>query len=181
MRKFYFLLFCCIVINTNVWAQKEIVEDGGTSFWERVYFGGNFGLQFGDVTAIDLSPLAGYMFTNQFSAGLGVTYQYVKFNDRFSNNDFSTDVYGGRVFGRYNFTQQFFGHTEFENLNLEVFDPLEGDVDRQWVPGFFVGGGIFQPIGRSAGLSFTLLYNLLHDDNESPYASPFVIRAGFTL
>lgn len=45
-----------------------------SDFKERVYKGGNFSLNLGsDFTFIDISPLAGYMITPTFSAGLGAT------------------------------------------------------------------------------------------------------------
>ena len=150
-------------------------EDSG--FFDRVYVGGNFSMQFGNITAVDLSPLVGYRFSETFSAGPGFTYQY--FNDK--RFDFSTDIIGYRVFGRKMLNEQLFAYAEYENLKLEYFDPFSRTVQEGWVPGVLAGGGLFQPIGRSAGVMLTVLYNLSYDDIKSPYASPLIVRAGFTL
>lgn len=156
-------------------AQKEF-EEGSSNFFDRVYLGGNFGAQFGGVTFIDLSPLAGYMITQQLSAGVGVTYQYINF--KYYNASFSN--YGWRTFVRRNIGRQFFVHGEFENLNLQFYNTND-DAVREWVPGLFAGGGLFQPIGRRGGFMVSALYNFLYDDIRSPYNSPVVLRVGFTF
>jgi len=172
---FFFLL-------TNVaFSQVSFDDDEKPSFKDRIYFGGNFGLQFGSITAIDVSPIVGYMITPKLSGGVGITYQYLKYKDRYNNASFSTNIYGGKVFGRYNLTQQFFAHSEYEVLSLEYFNVGEARRQRINVPGFFIGGGYFQPIGERAGISITALYNLLHDELRSPYRSPIVLRVGFNL
>ena len=90
-------------------------------FWDRVYFGGNFGLQFGDQTLVDINPLMGYRLTDQLSVGFSVTYLYYKFTDPYNvYPDYSTDIYGGSIFTRYYFLENIFAHVEGEVLNLEV-------------------------------------------------------------
>ena len=44
-------------------------EDGPPPLRERLYFGGNFGLSFGNITSVIVSPLAGYHITPRLSAG----------------------------------------------------------------------------------------------------------------
>ncbi|MEQ8417461.1 MAG: hypothetical protein RIB86_15055 [Imperialibacter sp.] len=168
--------FILFFISFSSFAQKEYDQEN-SSFFDRVYLGGNFGAQFGSVTFVDLSPLAGYMITPKLSAGLGVTYQYINF--KYYNASYSN--YGWRTFVRRNIGRQFFVHGEFENLNLQFYNAND-DVVRQWVPGLFAGGGLFQPIGRSGGgFMISALYNLLYDDIRSPYNSPIVLRVGFTF
>jgi hypothetical protein len=168
-----FLLLIVISIPFTSFGQREVGED--SKFTDRLYVGGNFGLQFGTITFVDLSPVIGYMINNRLSVGPGVTYQYLQ------TNIFSTNTYGGRGFVRYNFSERLFGHGEYERLNLTYYNPLENRLKREWVPGLFVGGGVFQPFGRRGGVALTLLYNLAHDQMRSPYIRPLIIRAGFTL
>lgn len=180
MKKLIIILSFSILQVHFIYAQREVDEDA-KSFKDRVYFGGNFNLQFGRVTFIDISPLMGYMVTDKLSVGPGITYQYL--NYRWLNN-YKTNIYGGRFFGRYNIGQQFFAHSEVEALNVE-YPQIVGTNDRQWVrgwvPGVFIGGGMFQSFGRRGGVHLMGLYNIAYIRSKSPYASPFVIRAGITL
>ncbi|MFH1321827.1 MAG: hypothetical protein ABII90_14400 [Bacteroidota bacterium] len=133
----------------------------------KVFTGGNIGLLFGTVTYIDLSPIIGYMLTEKISAGIGVTYKY--FNDNRIAN-YSTNIFGGRVFGRYLFTENLFAHTEYELLNLEIImvDRWYNVTDRyrKNVSYIWVGGGYRYPVGLNSYLSFMVLYNL----NESAFS-----------
>ena len=158
-------------------AAKKSEDDGKGKFSDRLYLGGNFSMQFGTITAIDLSPMVGYRFSETFSAGPGFTYQYVNYK----NLDISTDIIGYRVFARKMLNEQLFAYGEYENLYWEYFDPFTGISGEGWVPGVMLGGGLFQPIGRKAGVMITVLYNLTYDQIRSPYASPLIVRAGFTL
>ena len=46
-----------------------------------------------------------------------------------------------------------------------------------------VGGGVAQPISKNASIFATALYNLSYDSSElqSPYDSPFILRAGIGI
>jgi len=175
-NKFCLLTGLMLLMAFHSQAQREIYPDEKPPLKDRMYYGGNFSLQFGNVTFIDISPLAGAMITDRYSAGVGATYQYMNF--RWLNTGGSS-VYGGRVFNRYNITQNFFAHGELETLNATFHNPARDRIERDWVPGLFVGGGYFSPFGARGGMNIMVLYNLLFDNIRSPYADPFVIRAGF--
>ncbi|TNF44384.1 MAG: hypothetical protein EP311_01250, partial [Cytophagales bacterium] len=92
-KVFALILLGFAFIQLDAFAQREIYGDS-TSLKDRMFFGGNLGLQFGTVTFIDISPLAGVMITPRLSAGAGITYQYYDDN-RFQGANGSS--YGGRV------------------------------------------------------------------------------------
>lgn len=167
---------------TCLWtlAQEES-QDGepqsSSNFFDKVFVGGNFGLQFGTVTFIDVSPLVGYRFTNRFSAGPGITYRYFKLRG-FEG----TSTYGGSFFARHIVGSQFFAQAQYENLNT-IYPSLDtpNALERGWVPGLFLGGGIFQPLGRRGAVTLAAMYNLIYDNIRSPYGSPWVFNVGFNL
>lgn len=132
------------------------------------------GLQFGTQTFIDISPAVGYKFTDKISAGIGATYQYYKINEKYY--EFETNVYGGRVFARYNFTDYLFGHAEYEYLNMEAFDFFRRRVD---VVSVFGGVGYLQRISDNSGIVAMVLYNF-NESRYSPYMNP-VFRVGFVV
>ena len=144
------------------------------NFWDKVFIGGNIGLQFGTVTFADVSPLVGYKFTEKISAGIGATYQYYHYKDKYY--DFETNVYGGRVFARYSFTNYLFAHAEYEYLNMEAFDFYRRRID---VVSVFGGAGYIQRISDRSGIIAMVLYNF-NESVYSPYQNP-IFRVGFVV
>ncbi|MEB2775605.1 hypothetical protein SYJ56_09810 [Algoriphagus sp. D3-2-R+10] len=179
LKSKYLLLFflAFALFQTTSFAQREIYSDS-VAFKDRLYYGGNFGMQFGTVTLIDFSPLVGVMITPKFSSGVGITYQY--FNDkRFIGGE--TSSYGGRLFSRYNIFPNIFLHAEYESINFDNYNLFTDQFERIWSNALFLGGGYFAPFGSRGGVNFTFLYNVLHDNLRSPYGEPYVIRVGFVL
>lgn len=187
MKKLVFTFAVLIAAYQTTTAQVyfEEEEQDSLTFADRLYFGGNLSLNiFGTNKFIDVSPIVGYQIDNAWSVGGGLTYQYIsrEFTSIPSGDRFtvSSSVYGGRAFARYNVNETYFAYTEFENLNAE-FGVGNGESQREWVPGFFIGGGTFQPVFGRGGINVMILYNLLHDELRSPYNSQWVFRAGVTL
>ncbi|WP_370089802.1 hypothetical protein [Ekhidna sp.] len=145
---------------------------------DKIYFGGGFGFSAGsNQTNLSLSPQVGYKITDAFSAGVGISYQYVKVK----NPDISINNYGWSVFSRYNIVQQFFAYSEFERLSFEYpanFDPVR--TERTGYNSLLIGGGYSEQLGGRASFSMMALYNVLYDETvlPRPYSSPWVIRAG---
>lgn len=168
-------------------AQVYFEEDEPDSLTlrDRLYFGGNLSLNvFSQNKFIDVSPVVGYMIDENWSAGGGITYQYISrefraipSGDRFT---ISSSVYGGRAFVRRNIDETYFAYSEFESLNAE-FGVGNANSEREWVPGLFIGAGTFQQFFKRGGINLMILYNLLHDNLRSPYNSEWVIRGGITL
>jgi hypothetical protein len=186
MKKCFFFIIL-LSLTGQIKAQIPLSAGGKTPFNQRLYFGGNLGLQFGSVTYIDLSPLAGYMITNNFSAGVGITYRYLKYNNGIQ---YQTNIYGGRLFARHNLTflpAPLFVYGEYENLNVELakYNATHTDyyMTREWIPSLFLGGGLHQSFGKRGGFILTVMYNVIFDSERTIYLynSPWVIRVGFTL
>ena len=152
---------------------------------DKVFFGGGMNMWFSNsYSFIELSPIVGYKVTDRFSTGVGVTYEYVKqsyydpYGWEFSNSD---NIWGGRVFAKYQVKGPLFLYGEYEDLRLQVYNRVADTFDRAWVPGMFLGGGLMQPLGRKGGVGIMLLYNVLYDDLRSPYNSPLVYRVAFFI
>jgi hypothetical protein len=158
----------------------ENSEDG--NFWDNVRFGGNIGLQLGNPTYILLSPSIAYVpqadfLDEKLMIGLGATYIYSKV--KYADVSYSSNIYGGRIFGRYLITDNIFAYTEFESLNAPYYINISND--RTWVNSFFVGGGYQQNIGNRSGFTVSILYNLAWTPNNIIYSSPWNIRFGVVL
>ena len=158
---------------------------------DRIFFGGNFGMQFGTITNVEVSPLVGYRITPRFSAGLGTRFEY--FKDKGIIYPYETTILGGSVFTRYVIIQNLgeginlglntgiFTQAEYEMLSLEreYFEPPYTGTGRFFVHSILLGGGIIQPIGRRSAFLVTVLYNL-NESARSPYSNP-IIRIGFNF
>lgn len=164
-------------------AQRRPTDDDRIKteiLYRRVFTGGSFGLQFGTITAIDISPIIGYRFTENIAAGIGGTYQYYR-DGRFMPA-LKTDIYGGRAFARYYFLEKLFLHGEIEIINFEkiAFTPATSSKkERIWENNIFLGGGYRQLLGEFSSMHISILYNF----NQGPY-SPFSnpqIRIGFDI
>lgn len=146
---------------------------------DRIFFGGGGGLSASsNQTNISVFPQVGYRVFNNYIAGIGIIYQYVRLGNPINE---SLSNYGWSVFNRYNITQQFFAYAEFERLNFEYFtDPSFELKDRSGYNSLLLGGGFSNPISGNAAFSTTILYNVLYDSSDptQPYNSLWVIRAG---
>lgn len=177
-------LIACMVIYQPAYAQNKRLEqkqNKASGFDpDRLFFGGNLGLQFGTITIIDVSPLAGYKITDRLAAGIGITYQY--YNDKRFTPAFSTSIYGGRVFSRFTVIENLFAHVEYEVLNYDALfvDPYGYfNKDRVTANNFYVGGGYRQSIGGKAALEILILYNL-NESAQSLYQNP-IMRMGISV
>lgn len=172
---------------------QEMQPDRPLKFSDRIFYGGNFGLQFGDITLVDVSPMVGYRLTDKIAAGVSFSYKYYHYKNFFYNPysysfaDMTSNIYGASIFGRYYFVENLFAQAEYEYLiysfdNYRLnstggsFDKTTETVD---VPGFFLGGGYRQPIGGKVYFSIMILYNVM-ESQYSPYSNP-IIRAGVSV
>jgi hypothetical protein len=157
-------------------------------WFDHTYVGGGLGLQFGQYTVIDLSPMVAYEVGKVFMGGIGFTYLYnrVRLTSGQSSYIFETNTYGGRAFARiipvrnvFSNGDAFFVHGEYEILNLEDFASSSVIKKRVNVPGYIAGLGYQQAIGRRAFTTLSVLWNF-NDDLRYPFNNP-LFRFGFLI
>lgn len=163
------------------WGEEEMSEK--PDLRERIFTGGGFGASFSSYyDYISVSPLIGYRITPKLAGGIQVQYRYTNYkgyNPKFSTNDF-----GISPFLRFSVYGPFFLHAEYEYLSYQ-YPTSPSDKARKGYSSFMAGGGLFQPIGRKAGIYALALYNFSYKDRTSasdfyPYDSPLVLRVGIT-
>lgn len=173
------LLLFFVISGLILYSQEDKSSNKNNKLLDKLYFGGNFGMQFGNETFIDFSPLVGIRLSEKLSVGTGLIYNY--YSDKYNN--YSTNIYGGRAFTRYYVLENVFLHTEFEALSLEskYFDYLQKyqNVNRFWSNNYLVGGGYFYKIGNRSGVSLMILFNL-NESANSLYNNP-IFRMGFVF
>ena len=187
---------------------QESLKQRPSDFIHRISVGGYVGLQVGNITGIVISPEVKIRIIDQLYGGVGFTYQYYWYKNYLYNTktqewlNYSSSVYGGRIFFRYylrslfdNFLGNIFAHTEYEYLysTRPYKEDMYGTITdwtfsgRMYSPGkqvleinsIFIGGGYSQPVGGRAFVDLLILFNL-NDSYNSPYSNP-VFRIGFGI
>lgn len=154
---------------------------------EKISVGGNFGLSFGTVTQVNISPLIGYRLTDKFVAGGGPSFIYTSY--KIYGRKFENTIWGGRAFGQHLIFDNLAARAEFEYLSIQYPTLNAAGTDivnrREWVANPLIGLSYNFPLGRRSSFNITALYNLNYKNNLNQSflygGSPFVIRAGFML
>ena len=190
MKKiFLFVVVVSFSVFSGFAQSKDSVEKKRGFQKEKLFFGGNFGLTFGDYTLINVSPQIGYRFTKAFAAGVGINAQYVGYKERDFNGDVfrkvSQGVTGLNVFGRVYPFEQFFIQLQPEANYLfgkqTYYKPTKEEykLDAVIAPSLLAGGGAALPAGRGAFI-VSILYDVLQDEN-SPYGKKPVYNFGYNI
>ena len=131
----------------------------------NVFFGGTIGLSFGSYFRVSVQPMVGYNFSQKFSGGFKLGYEYI--NDTRSEPTLTWNNYGASVFGRFRFIPQAYLHAEFAYVNYGA-KTANFESERIWVPFLYLGAGYYQPLSPRTALFVEVLFDVLQDSN-SPY------------
>jgi hypothetical protein len=154
---------------------------------ERLFFGGNLGLQFGSITDIQVSPVVGLWVLPRLAVAVGPEYWFFKYQD------FKTSVYGGKAYLQYVVIQDLnsiiplgahtgiFLHLEDEMLSLEssYWKTQPYTSNRFMVNTILAGGGISQQLGRRASVNIMVLW-ALNEPVYDLYSNP-ELRVSFSF
>ncbi len=176
---FIFLLLLSLARITPLTAQthsRDSIPYSRPAFKDRLFIGGNFGVQFGNVTLVDVSPLVGYRITERLATAVGVIYQY--YHEEYNQYSYSTHIFGGRTWLRYYVFRGLFAHAEYELLNYDPYDTFL-ENDRINVSSYLLGGGYTQWLGGSSFISLTVLWDL-NESAYSIYQNP-IFQVGFGI
>jgi hypothetical protein len=168
-----------------IYGQKSRSEP--PPFKERLFFGGSFGLQFGTITDIEISPIIGLWILPRLAVAVGPNYRFYKAWSTW------TDIYGGRAYTEFVVIKDIsslipigvntgiFLHCENELLSLQSSFWKEPPITskRFYVNTVLAGAGISQQIGRRSSLNIMVLW-ALNDSEWAIYSNP-EIRFSYTF
>jgi hypothetical protein len=153
---------------------------------ERLFYGGNFGLQFGSITDIQVSPVIGIWLLPRLAVAVGPSYRYYK------DWDLETSIYGGKGYVQFAVIKDFgnlltplsgtgiFLRLEDEFLSLETSVWKDQNLSGRYILNTVLGGvGISQQMGRKASLELMGLWALNGTDDRL-YGNP-EIRVSFVF
>lgn len=158
----------------------QSVKQSAPPIKERLFFGGNFGLQFGSVTDIEVSPVVGFWVLPRVAVAAGPDYRYYSF---FKNN---THIYGGKAYIELTLLRNInsvipigantdiIGHIEDQVLSLETafFRDPPHSSERFSHNTVLAGGGLSQQIGKRSSLNIVVLWALNEDEDLGLYSNP---------
>lgn len=145
-------------------------------FSDRLVYGGNIGLSFGNTTSIRISPKIGYRLNRRWIAGIGGTYNYISVNiPRLGK--FQDNIYGGMLFTNYRVFNNFLaiGRVELMNVRNRTNNRFSDEI-RVWQPGNMLGVGYRQGTGGKVVFDMQILHNFSYRPGVSPYSSPWVMQ-----
>jgi hypothetical protein len=196
MKKIW-LICCCLILSTNVFAQEvynssgkktpqKPVQKEGFSIDDMI-FGGDFRLTLGSgYTSLGIAPMVGIRFTNRLSAGVRVGYSYNRVKDYY--NIFNFNTYSGSLWGRCIIFQNVYAHVEAEyNIyDIKAKDRITSFKDglSNEAPSILLGLGLKQPITERTSFNLTLMYDVLKAPNSYYHyitGGGFDMRAGILV
>ena len=171
-------IFC--FLSLSCFAQRTIDEGAGWSAKDRLYMGGGLGLN-GGADAYGnryfyfaLNPIIGYMIDTKLSVGTGLNWQRYSYSEPVKLN---IDQYGVSPFVRYNFSQ-LFAYGEYNLINTPTYNLTQ----RRTYDRLLLGLGYSQPFGQRRGsINAMALHDVIYDQQERAFASPWVFRVFFSF
>lgn len=189
LKKAKYLIILFVLISTVVVSQVDSVyygvpakkekprekEKPAFNFKEKLSFGGNFMIWFGQTNYVYLSPTVNLALTDRLNVGAGIVYNY--YSDPFYNYS----IYGVHTYAIAFVTKSLFAKAEFNHLLQPDYFATSLN-SKIWVSYLFLGGGFRQPLGEHASMFTSVLFLV----NETPqsffYQNPQIqigILAGF--
>jgi len=187
MKK-YLLTACLFVLCGVVAVAQDRGEDEPekTGFDKsKLFFGGNFGLGFGNVsTLVNVSPQIGYRFNRYLAAGAGINFIYSSFKYEYEGYKEQYGVTGLNVFGRVYPIDYIFIQVQPEaNYTWLKYHFYNGEPDEKLpnkiVPSLLGGLGAAIPAGRGYFI-VTANYDLLQNE-RSPYGNRAFFNFGYNI
>lgn len=195
MKRFLGLILIIIIFLPAAFSQFSEEKKSSTVFDpSKLRFGGNFWVYFGKETFLDVSPQVGYAFTERFTPGIGLIFQYYKSTLNSSFPDETILFYGGSALASYKLVQDLseyipvgpgsiVARVEYNVINMQIdgynYGGLVYPTQNILIQRFLVGGGISKKLGNHLSTNILILWDLV-DDQRSPYRNP-VFQIGFSF
>ncbi len=145
------------------------------TFEDNLSLGGSFGLQFGDITFIELEPLLNYHVGEKFMVGIGPIYQYLKVEDPYFGN-YTSSTYGARIAAMYFLPEELskiFIMGEYDVLNVPEPSLYSYQIERGYLTFPLLGIGYKEEV---TDRTFFYVYGLWNFNNSiyNPFSNPII-------
>ena len=156
---FFFTFFVTQVVHSQ--------QAPKSAFWQNVRFGGGLGLGFTNGGFnLALSPSGIYQMNENFATGVGLNFNYTKFNeDKFI-------AYGGSFMNFFNPIPEIQLSAELEQWRVNASQEVPGGIDFEdnfWTTALFLGIGY-----TSRNVTVGVRYDVIYDEERSIYIDPLM-------
>lgn len=157
--------------------------------FQKLYYGGSFGLDFSNGWLVEVSPLVGYKVGNGISLGANASFRYLsailmsKYGQSYNRTNFTGSI---GVFGRKKLDAHIFVQAEAGMALYDVpmydgqFVRLDAEnraaAERLWQPALPIGMGFTS--GDCTSFNMIVLYDVLYQEG-TPKPSGWTLRMGF--
>ncbi len=180
-RLFFIILFCCSLVSDAFanFSDEGIGNDTVSSNNEKLrssnkyIFGGGFGLQFGSVTSISISPMIGYKVKPNWFIAFQPSYTYYKESKSYAPDN-SISIWGFSVLSRIFVYRGVFLHTSYEKYIWEDINGVQ-----QAPNSVILGGGYCHYVNHKVGFTFMVGYDVLQEPN-SYHKKTLIYQVGIT-
>jgi hypothetical protein len=186
-RMLIIVLLLLLVPITDIFSQNQRRREEPPPIRERIFFGGNLGLQFGTITNVQISPIVGLWVLPRVIVAGGPNFTY--YQDPYDK----TMIYGGKFYSEFFLIRDLsqvlplggqtgiFLHLEDEVLSLEsdYWGNQSTTAERFTINTVLAGGGISQQIGSRSYINFMVLW-ALNESIYTVYSNP-EIRVSFSF
>jgi hypothetical protein len=177
------LLTLFLISSFSIVSAQKIKEEP-PPFRDRLFYGGTFGLQFGTITDIQLSPVVGFWLLPRLAVAVGPEYRFFKYRDD------RTNIYGAKSYLQFVVIQNLNSIVPI-GVNTGIFLHLEDELlslqssywknytysGRFYINTVLAGAGISQQLGRRSSMNIMVLW-ALNDSSYDVYSNP-EIRVSF--
>ncbi|MBS9768206.1 MAG: hypothetical protein KGV44_11815 [Flavobacteriaceae bacterium] len=169
MKHYFTIILLVFSVSVGTAQSVSLPKEKVANPWR---FGGNFGLNFGgNSTHIQIAPALGYMLTPKMEVGGSVGYTYHKYNDTKAN------IFSTGIFSNYQVIPQAFARINYEHhMGKQKFQNSSNSFSEN---SLWVGAG-YRSLGR-VGFQAGIMYNVLHNKDNSIYNSPWRPFAGVSF
>ena len=160
------IVFILFISNNLTAQQQSFSSNSNTDFWNKVQFGGGFGLSLGSgYTDISIAPIAIYNFNEYFAMGVGAQYSYAS-----QRNLYNSNLYGGSVITLFNPIPEIQLSAELEQLRVNLSGTGQNNFTNNfWNTGLFIGAGY-----RTGNITLGARYNVLFNEDKGAYSDAFM-------
>jgi hypothetical protein len=177
------LLLIMLVLPVVAEGQRQRQRDAAPPFRERLFYGGNFGLQFGTITDIQVSPVIGFWVLPRLAVAIGPDYRFYK--QKLYGYSSQTHIYGGKAYVEITVLRNINSvipigantdiilHLENNLLSLEseFFRDPPLTSERFLMNTVLGGPGISQQVGKRSALNILVLW-ALNEPEVRIYSTP---------